>query len=91
MFRWRGTHAANPVGPGCAGADGTSLKRTAAFGGVRRFACERTAASGGVRLPQAVASDFAFFLGFSAFCVMKRSVFVWASLSTICTGGDFIR
>jgi len=27
----------------------------------------------------------------SAFCLMKRSVFAWASLSTICTGGDFMR
>ena len=39
----------------------------------------------------ALAAAFAFFSGFSAFFAMKRSVFSCASLSTICTGGDFIR
>ncbi len=37
------------------------------------------------------ASTVVFACGFSAFFVMKRSVFSWASLSTIWTGGDFIR
>ena len=39
----------------------------------------------------ALAAAFAFFSALSAFFVMKRSVFSCASLSTICTGGDFIR
>ena len=37
------------------------------------------------------ASTLVFAFGFRAFFVMKRSVFSWASLSTIWTGGDFIR
>ena len=40
---------------------------------------------------QAFAATFAFFWALRAFCAMKRSVFACASLSTICTGGDFIR
>ncbi len=37
------------------------------------------------------AAAFAFFSDVSAFCLMKRSVLSCASLSTIWTGGDFMR
>jgi hypothetical protein len=40
---------------------------------------------------QAVAVTLAFFGALKAFFVMNRSVFSCASLSMICTGGDFIR
>jgi hypothetical protein len=39
----------------------------------------------------AFAAAFAFFSDLSAFALMKRSVLACASLSTIWTGGDFMR
>jgi hypothetical protein len=78
-FRFRGPHAANSHPPGCAGRTGTSLKRTAGCAGVRRS------------VAQAFAGAFAFFSALRAFCAMNRAVFACASLSTIWTGGDFIR
>ena len=39
----------------------------------------------------AAVADLAFLSALRVCCLMKRSVFSCASLSTICTGGDFIR
>ena len=39
----------------------------------------------------ALAAAFAFFSDLSSFCLMNRSVLSRASLSTIWTGGDFMR
>jgi hypothetical protein len=74
--------------------DGARVGRASASGCEIRDGDADGGAAAAIRSSGASPFAYAFaaaLTGLRAYCLMKRSVAAWASSSTICFGGDFIR